>query len=70
MRPNLKGHYSRYQISYQAGYQPSGGLSGPALRLIPGLIPGLKADLVYTLLVWSHMGAYLGKGTYWQFFMS
>ena len=31
---------------YQARYQPSGGPTGPALRLIPSLILGLILDLV------------------------
>ena len=39
-----RGYEVEYQSSYQAGYQPLGGPTDSALRLIPGLIRGLILD--------------------------
>ena len=40
------GHSVKYQPSYQAGYQPSGGPADPALRLMTSLKLGFILDLV------------------------
>ena len=55
-----RGHSDEYQPLYQAGYQPSGSHTGPALRLIPSLILRLILDLVspfqLVLYVYSKLG--------------
>ena len=46
-KTNLEGGtLSSINPRIKAGYQPSGGPRGPALRLIPSLILGLILDLV------------------------